>query len=144
MGGGIGLKHIIRLAARRRKGAILAATFASITVVMLLSSTMLLMVQSATSITDLRTTLSEDRREISAIGDDFVASRLSESYEGYSYSTETVGDNETFILTCKGRAVLKVTVDRTDGDKILLWQTDPENEEETADGGAQESASAAE
>ena len=121
------MKHIFKPTVHRCKGAILAVTFVSITVVMILSSCILLMAQGDTSATKLRMTLSENRLKISSIGDDFVAARLSESYEGYSYSTETVENKETFILTSNGTTVLKITVDRSNGNKILLWQTNQDN-----------------
>ena len=94
---------------------------------MILSSCILLIAQGDTSATKLRMTLSENRLKISSIGDDFVAARLSESYEGYSYSTETVENKETFILASNGTTVLKITVDRSNGNKILLWQTNQDN-----------------
>ena len=120
-----------RIAAHRHKGAILAVCFAAIAVVMVLTSTILFMVQLDATSTDRMEARYETARQIRGIGDRFVAGKLTETSYG-EYTCETATDPEdsrketlTVTRTENGGIVLRVTVlTGTDGTRgILLWDT---------------------
>lgn len=118
---------------RRHKGAILAVCFAAITVVMLLTSTIFFMVQGDTSTTALLESRAEMRREVAAIGEQFVAGTLNtdELPQGYTCEKVTAEDgSETMTLKRGDTAVLRVTVSAEEK-KILAWETNPKTASET-------------
>lgn len=143
-----------RIMARRHKGAILAVCFAAIAVVMIMTSTILFMVQLDASSTDRMKVQYATARQIRKIGNDFVAGNLKESYDGYACVVETtVDDSEQFLTvtrknsdgTDSGVIVLRVTVkpetNETGGTtrEVLLWDTTvvaPPDTETESDTGA--------
>ena len=126
-----------RIAAHRHKGAILAVCFAAIAVVMVLTSTILFIVQLDATSTDRMEARYETARQIRKIGNDFVAGKLEESYKGYVCVVATTEDDSKRLTvtrknsdgTGSGVIVLQVTVkpetNETGGTtrKILSWDT---------------------
>lgn len=83
-----------RISAHRHKGAILAVCFAAIAVVMVLTSTILFIVQLDATSTDRMEARYETARQIPpGIGDRFVAGKLTETSYG-EYTCETATDPE--------------------------------------------------
>lgn len=133
--------RLSKIMTRRHKGAILAVCFAAIAVVMIMTSTILFMVQLDASSTDRMEAQYKTARQIRKIGNDFVAGKLQESYDGYVVAT-TVDDSKLIVTrTDSGVTVLRVTVKTgTDGTReILSWDTTvvaPPDTETESDTGA--------
>ena len=117
---------------KKRRGFVMATVFVAMSVVMLLSSVLLLMVQVDMNRSKLNDTLLKREETLQEIADDFVKSGNPPSGTSF-YCKVFNGSTNTKTLYVSGSAIaenteeksidyiLKITIDTSNNNSITLW-----------------------